>query len=280
MAKRAKPLPLPPVGAAYGVPLANGLWGGCRVIRSGGNPDWPGKFDPSAVLIGLLAHVGPTPPTGREPGVATLMRLTRGKNDGDAMIWTFVSRRQPIPSTFVPIAAIPPTPEEATRTVLGLSGWPWIAGTILRQWRWDHDRDAVLREEAEGRVRAAEIEKVAAAERKRKLDVLTLTSLRAERPFAGWRGTHSAKLVAAARATFRTMIDGLIALGPKPTADASRPVLQACVERFNELDGQHDHFVDTIEREDICEHFARVVHAAGVAGHDAAVDLTEPWREW
>ena len=53
-------------------------------------------------------------------------------------------------------------------------------------------------------------------------------------------------------------------------------VLQECIEAFNALDAEL-HFIETGEREDICEEFEAIVHACGLGGHE---DLADRWREW
>ena len=54
-------------------------------------------------------------------------------------------------------------------------------------------------------------------------------------------------------------------------------VLQECIERFNSIDAEMDHFIETIERDDICEEVEAIVHACGLVAHE---DLADKWREW
>jgi hypothetical protein len=111
------------------------------------------------------------------------------------------------------------------------------------------------------------------------VDAMTLAALRRQQPFARWKGDRPAAAITAAHRIFRSTIDQLIALGPTPTRVAAEPILRACIDQFNRLNAAHDGFIETMEREDIADHFARVVHVAGLAEYGSA-DLTEQWRDW
>ncbi len=53
-------------------------------------------------------------------------------------------------------------------------------------------------------------------------------------------------------------------------------ILQDCIESFNELDAEM-RFIETIEREDICEEFEAIVHACRLGNYE---DLASRWRDW
>jgi hypothetical protein len=277
VAKRNSKLPLPAVGDAFAVPLSNGMWGGCRVIRVG-DPGQLGKADPRSVQVGALAWTGTEPPTGNEPDIERLLFLDHHAQWGLAIVWVS-GHYGPMPSTWVPIATVPPLAEDLSRSVNSWAAWDYISIQIECQWRWHHDREAVLAEDEVKRKRleASDAERMDA--RRRKLATLTLRQIRNERPFTHWRRLWPGIVVTESRRTFRETVDQLVALGPHPTLDAAIPILKACVERFNELDAAHDNFIETEEREDICEHFARMVHAAGLAEYGSG-DLTDQWRDW
>jgi hypothetical protein len=190
-----------------------------------------------------------------------------------------LSEWHPIPTTFKPIAPVTQVTDDLAGLMNAWSYHDYIPIQIESQWRWDHERDAVLREDAFEEERAASKRAAGRIAFRRKLDTLTLLNFRAERPFGDWRRLWPAAAVTRAREIFRDTIDQLIALGPKPTLAAAKPILQTCVERFNALDGTGGFVIETEEREDICEHFARMVHAAGLAEYGSG-DLTEQWRDW
>ncbi|MFE4037087.1 MULTISPECIES: hypothetical protein [Priestia] len=46
---------------------------------------------------------------------------------------------------------------------------------------------------------------------------------------------------------------------------------------LNELNEQFDYFIETLEREELCEF---IIKAANAAGLEIEEDITEEWREW
>ena len=53
--------------------------------------------------------------------------------------------------------------------------------------------------------------------------------------------------------------------------------VQEVVIGLNELNEQFDYFIETIEREELCEF---IIKAANAAGLETEEDITEEWREW
>lgn len=53
--------------------------------------------------------------------------------------------------------------------------------------------------------------------------------------------------------------------------------VQEVVIGLNELNEQFDCFIETLEREELCEF---IIEAANVAGLETEEDITEEWREW
>ncbi|ACP16858.1 TPA: hypothetical protein QCS36_002252 [Bacillus anthracis] len=54
-------------------------------------------------------------------------------------------------------------------------------------------------------------------------------------------------------------------------------VVKEVVMKLNELNIEHDHFIETMEREDLYEF---IDTAAQIAGLESEEDITEKWREW
>ncbi|CAH0296917.1 MULTISPECIES: hypothetical protein [Priestia] len=46
---------------------------------------------------------------------------------------------------------------------------------------------------------------------------------------------------------------------------------------LNELNEQFDYFIETLEREELCDF---IIKAANAAGLETEEDITEEWREW
>ncbi|GAB1804276.1 hypothetical protein MUB15_01990 [Priestia sp. OVS21] len=53
--------------------------------------------------------------------------------------------------------------------------------------------------------------------------------------------------------------------------------VQEIVIGLNELSEQFDYFIETLEREELCEF---IIKAANAAGLETEEDITEEWREW
>ncbi|MGW4251849.1 hypothetical protein [Streptomyces californicus] len=148
------------------------------------------------------------------------------------------------------------------------------------EWRWTHDRDALLREREaveERRRRAAEAEKERYAER---LAGLTWDQLLAETPFERWTPSPPFPPAAFRRAAVRRVHKAcreLRALGPKPRKPSARKVLKALVQWFNAADQAAGWVIETEEREDVCRVLEELAH---VAGHPSLVLEADDWREW
>ena len=106
------------------------------------------------------------------------------------------------------------------------------------------------------------------------LDIPGLQQIRELRFFAGWDGYVAAEKVKAAEDSIRSLIDALVALGPEGSKRSVRREVQACVERFNELD---DGWICTIEREDIVE---RLGHIVNLCGLDGSAEWVDDGRNW
>lgn len=64
-------------------------------------------------------------------------------------------------------------------------------------------------------------------------------------------------------------------------SNPSQEEVMECVEEvvisLNELNEKYDYFIETLEREELCEF---IDEAARIAGVDSEEDITEEWREW
>jgi hypothetical protein len=148
------------------------------------------------------------------------------------------------------------------------------------EWRWEHDRDALIVEAEMSKAKAA-AERAAKEERYRtRLKNLTWEKLLAETPFERWVASPpfpSAEFAEAARETIRNACRELRELGPKPPKAKVRSILRRCVEWFNEADKAAGEVIETEEREDIC---AALEEMAFVAKQKSLIDEIDNWREW
>lgn len=74
-----------------------------------------------------------------------------------------------------------------------------------------------------------------------------------------------------------TYINNLQQLGENPTEVEVMQVVKEVVININELNVEHDHFIETMEREDLYDF---IDTAARIAGLESEEDITEEWREW
>lgn len=252
------------------MPLADGRFGFCHVM------DVPerllGKRNTDAVCVELSAWVGEEAPDLNDPRLRKVLVQTHhgwGPNRWRVMV------RGPAPKSFQRLGALE---HRSTGNVSAIfTVWESLATEVLTQWRWDHDREALLREEQESAERWKAEQEQAAKRQRDALDHLTLDAMKKKRRFSSWRGDRPDKAIAACRKAFREATDELIALGPKPKKREVATVVRRCVEQLNSLDEQYDGFIETGEREELCREIDELVYVAGLRDSDGMADR---WREW
>lgn len=83
--------------------------------------------------------------------------------------------------------------------------------------------------------------------------------------------------ISATNKVLDTYINNLQQLGENPTEVEVMQVVKEVVININELNIEHDHFIETMEREDLYDF---IDTAARIAGLESEEDITEEWREW
>lgn len=147
--------------------------------------------------------------------------------------------------------------------VLPLCAWGLLLGDARTQWRWDHEREAVLAEDAKAeRERKAKFAAAVAAQGKRKatLQKKGVASLKKNRFFGAWKGSVPGALIREAETAMREAVHSLE--GKSPAQAARR--LAALVRTFNALDGQHGHPFDSTDADDIMDAVGTIAFACGV----------------
>lgn len=160
-----------------------------------------------------------------------------------------------------------------SKRVLPLVSWDGVLIDARAQWRWLHERAAVLAEDA--RAQALSQSKLFAAaakqhaQRKRLLGS-GVEGLQKKRFFAAWSGAVPKRMQTAAERLLRSAVT--------PGSELSKPEwirrLISVVEAFNELDGSYGHDFSTPDTEDIMEAVALVATACGIDDDtfDAEID--------
>ena len=99
-----------------------------------------------------------------------------------------------------------------------------------------------------------------------------------QRPlFQEWEGQVPGEMIAASRKIMLDTAGKLEALGPEPDREQARGLLRDCIVAFNQLDEANDHWITTLEREDICACFDQLAELAGVEDEP---ELADEWRDW
>ncbi|WP_148598350.1 hypothetical protein [Aquisphaera giovannonii] len=264
---------LPDAGAAFLMPLDDGRFGVCRVLR---RPDAEeeARHGAPTVLAAASSWIGDEPPAIDDPRLRAVLILSHHAFAGRPEI-QWVSER--VPESFRPLGTIEPDDDERRMPCNVHGGWGSFPLQRLLQWRWDHDREAVAREDDAKKAAVAAANKDAPARRMAYLDGLTLAGLRKKRRLVGWRDGAPAAAIRACRAAFAEAIDALDALGPAASRPARLRVLKRCVESLNRIDDAHGHFIETAAREELGEEIDEIAHVAGFRG---VHDLAGRWRDW
>jgi hypothetical protein len=264
--RKSAEIPLTQVraGDAFLAPLEDGHLCVCRVLRT--------EPDHSQVLVAASPWVGTQPPDLGDPRLREILCTTHHSWQGDPCVSWVTS---PVPATFTRLGEIAPAEVEAASGSMSWAGWGSFPLQVFAQWRWDHERDKVLAEDAE-----AERAAVAAREEERRayrpLPAQTLEDMRRRAPFAGWAGYVDPPALRGARRIIRETIDALIELGPDAPEPARIDEIRHCVDRFNLLD-EDQQFIDTIEREDISELLDELAGLVGLDDYDDALTGTRDW---
>jgi len=113
---------------------------------------------------------------------------------------------------------------------------------------------------------------------------MTFEELLRNNPTAEWKermdegdALFTDEMIKATNEVLNSYINNLKQLGDKPTEQDILECVEEVVVRLNELDEEYDHFIETMEREELCEF---IIEAARIAGLECEEDITEEWREW
>lgn len=255
-------------GQVFAFPLNwDEYWGACRVVR----------MDKSGAVLAALEWIGKARPTLAQVSDCPLVHDNHGPFEGDpAIFWG----AQTPPSDFEYVGLSAPSHTELDLTTCHCQrrvclckrrqgGWKSCRVNLVRYWRWNIDRESYERECAAVR---RELERIK-AQRSSAPEPLTLAEFRRVTLFAGWEGYRDMPLIEASRRIFGETVDKLAAL-KGGLEDAKLKIMKACIEQFNDLDSQCA-FIETIEREEICEAFAQLARIVGLEE-----DLADRWREW
>lgn len=270
---RKKKVKLPAEGDAFAVPLDDGRYSVCRVLLDA-DSESAKEWKSGCVLVACSSWIGNELPSADDPALRPILHLTHHSWSGvPEVFWISDS----VPDEFVPIGSIPPTPEEKRIESSSLGDWHSMAIQPIAQWRWDNDRTSVLAEDEIQEKEEAQERQHQQQDRDKYLANITLEELRDHRFFPRWDEYPAKKAIRASRRIMSSTVRQLLDLGIDAPESDRMAILQDCIEGFNSIDSEMNHFIETVEREDICEEFEAIVHACGLGAHK---DLADQWRDW
>jgi hypothetical protein len=266
---------IPNLGSVYAMVLQDGRYGACRIIRRMTEKE-SSEFGGDCLLVVASSYIGKEIPDISNPEIKSILHVTHHSwNNHPEYIWISIKNR--IPETFIKIGDIAPSPEELKFECYSYSSWLSLPFQVLLQWRWDNDREKLLNEENEIN-KKKELEIFENKKRyKEKLLKDGLAGLQKKKHFKNWIGNVSSNIIKESQAILKNCINELLIIESSNDESSKLNVLKRCIEEFNTLDLKHDHFITTIEREDICEEFDEIVMVCGLEKYE---NLTDNWRDW
>jgi hypothetical protein len=256
----------PAPGSVFVAPTGDGRRAAGRVLRR--------QFEGGAfgVLVFASRWIGEAiPPLDsselREPLVLT-HHSWQGRRE---IFWT----HDPMPAEFQIIGRIPLSNDDLAETSNCYAGWQSVPLQALTQWRWDHERETLLCEEAETAAAESERRRKAAVARAEFMRTLTLDSLGEKTWLESWDADESTFRKRESQQVLTQLVNELRSQS-RLTKPAVRRLLKQSVEAFNRLDAARQ-FISTIEREDLCGAFEQIACASGFP---QLADEIDNWRHW
>lgn len=244
--------------------------------------------DDDIVAIGVLDGVWASMPTLDDVRGRELLRCNRFFFKNRVAAFACGVDDAPALDEFTEVGGIALTAEQqriadkylsGTRAGLGYGSPDGANSDVEGEWRWEHDREALLREHE---LRQQREERARAAARHRyesRLRGLTWERLLAENPFERWEPSPPfppAEFRDAAVAQVHEACRKLRALGAKPRKPAARKVLKDLALWFDDADASAGGVIETEEREDIWSVLEEIAH---VARHPSLLEEVETWRD-
>ncbi|MET1077253.1 MAG: hypothetical protein ABWY06_04445 [Pseudomonas sp.] len=268
---------LPTPGSLYFLPLDDGRVGIARVVSritavdpvlsTLTRPVWT-----SRVLVVPSSWVGVEAQRPADEDILRQLVLTHHSWCEEPQA-TWIA--EPPPGDFIAAGRLDITEQDALIEGEDYGDWASLCLQPLLQWRWEHDRDNLLREENEEELRIEESARLHSERQAEILRTLTLDSLATRPWFEHWDDAWEAPFRQQAEGLILAFVQTLRAL-PKLSKVVVRRELRHCVEAFNTLEAAKA-FIQTTHREDIDEALDLVV---SVVRYPELMDSVDEWREW
>lgn len=257
---------LPSPGSVFLTPLADGRFGVVRVIRRKVSDGLPAAFIVPSSWIGI----SPARPSDSEILYPLILTHHGWKGERDAH-WV----GSPPPDSFIPVGEIALTPEDDLIHREAYAGWGGFPLQILLEWRWHHDHETVIIEDAARKKEKAEERRQFSERRLQMLRALTLESVAQRTWFEAWDEDHDGLNLVSSRRILAELIHRLSET-PAITKTIARKLLRLTVKEFNRVNWT-SRFIETMHRDDICEALEMIMWAAQ---HPELASEIDNWREW
>jgi hypothetical protein len=257
---------MPCPGGVFVTRLQDGRYGAVTVL------DRKTESGYCVVFVAPSSWIGFTPDRPTDSELRNLLILNHHSwQKVPAGVWVFT----PPPDSFTPVGQTSVTEQSHFRVGQRYATWESCSLQILLQWRWDHDREALLTEEADQAMRDAEEMRKKAQRRDEMLRTITLDSLAVRKWFDHWDEDLDGPYIIPSRAILATTTDAL-STSPKITKSLARKHLKAAVIAFNKLEKSLP-FIETTHREDIYEALELMMFASR---QPDLTDEIDDWRDW
>ncbi|MGE0712622.1 MAG: hypothetical protein AB7N76_03510 [Planctomycetota bacterium] len=261
-------------GAALSFRTERGRYGVVRVIRESNPGDGFGGRR-KKYLVALTAWSEETPPQdmsdARLREVQVLTHPPFDKESHRRVGW--VSGKPPV--VFGRCGFVQPTGDEVSAPCFSHCEWEFFPRDVDHQWRWLNEREAYMAERSAWLAVLEARQKERAKEHSTRKAGLTLTKLQAVDPTSRWTD-RPADALAETRQILSGCLGALQALGKRKPKARVLSTLREAVEELNRAN-QREPFIETLEREDLCEHFDELAAACGLSDLG---DFTLDWRDW
>jgi len=248
------------------MPLAGGRFGVCRVIRK--------KVDgvPCA-LVAISDWIGNEPPQLNDPAVRRiLIKNHHNWKNGPEVIWV----SSPPPTEFRRLGVIDVPSEDAKIDSEWHGGWNFSEQPLM-QWRWDNEHETVLAEDAAKNAIESAKRKEAIQKRAEYLTAISFSELLAKDLFPTWDDYPPEAAKEGCQQIVQSFIRTLDA-SEKPLArNFVSKELKKCIEELNQFDSKNKNFIETVERDDLCEVLEDIANAAKFPD---LMEKVKDWKDW
>lgn len=267
-------------GEVLAVPLPNGVFGLCIVLKRGPPLGGSSRGPTHWTVAGLTGFYDAPPPAAdlRERSIRQMVRFSFRDSLGGNDLVGFVDVAPPAAWPSLGVFELTEKERARGRTYPQtlFTTWNDIADDIHAEWRWAHDREAFEKEvrdhEALTQAKMHQAHTKHAARRQ----ALTLASILRSHHFSSWKRLWGKQVALAAEEIYLDGARQLQALGPTPDAEISRAIIRKLIDRFNELESKEG-CIETEEREEVME---KVEDLARIVGLGAEVEGLTSDRDW